>query len=77
MPEISVDAPQDVKPVVIGCPRCGGRGMRMKTFLDEGWKPRTFIDASDFVKCETCQGSGLVFVVPALVIGPAPKKEAL
>lgn len=55
---------------VTNCPRCSGGGAHMKPNLP----PKTFVDlVNDFMKCEMCEGSGKVFVVPARVIGPAPK----
>jgi len=61
---------------VISCPRCEGKGERMKTMLDPGWPGlRTFIDRNDWMRCEMCEGSGRVFVVPARVIGPAQKAD--
>jgi DnaJ-class molecular chaperone len=54
---------------VTGCPRCEGTGAHIKPLLP----PKTYVGQDDFMRCEMCEGSGKVFVVPARVIGPAPK----
>ena len=61
--------------VVTGCPRCGAAGKVHKTIHEDNWMPRTYIGVDNFKTCPMCEGSGIVFVVPAIVIGPAPKER--
>lgn len=62
------------KETVTRCPTCKAEGKVFKTIAD-GWMPRTFINAEDYKTCPMCEGSGVVFVVPAIVIGPAPTER--
>lgn len=56
---------------VVGCPTCKGEGRTLK-FEARFKDPISLIH--DFEPCSMCKGSGLVFVVPARVIGPAQER---
>jgi len=51
---------------VCECPKCDGRGVVL-TFHA---RFKTEIGHNDWERCQLCEGSGRVFVVPARVIGP-------
>lgn len=60
------------EPTVTLCPKCHAEGKVRKTMHEDAWMPRTFVNIEDYKCCPLCEGSGIVFVVPAIVIGPAP-----